>query len=964
MLEGLFTKLLYMSIQASLFILVILLIRVSFRKMPRKYICMLWCLAALRLMLPVTVESRFSLMPGTGELEETVTELMNGAFINMEPLSGEFVNGELISGQLVSGEPAEGNAALNGTQISNAGGISAVENTDAGIGSSANPIDSESGQALPVSKNSSEMSAEDQIKQAGLLLTRSALRSRIAALSWMTGAAGLLLYGLYSYLKVKAQVREAVHETDNIWLSDRVETPFLLGCVRPRIYLPFSVREEDRSYVIAHERAHISRGDHVSKLIGYLLLAVYWFQPLVWVAYILFCRDVEMACDEKVVALYGTEQKKRYSETLLHCSVDRHALLSNPLAFGEIDVKKRIGNVLHYKKPQLWLAGISLIVLGAAGLLFMTSRGSREEAAAEDPSRKWLQNDNEIFIARDAKDLTHDGVLDAIVFAVSPRAELGEGLSEDIDDYRDMSVEALFEEAFGEGHVYVYKGIDNFGSYESTPIWSMDGIGITRIENAQVSVVTRDAQDYLLVSSMEDVCEAVGYSYRVFSLSDSGEENVVYADAVDFHHSKLNYGVEAMEAGDLLEDTYDVETEEALKAFRDGLMEWLENATAIIITDVWADPVVFCTEDKDMDGNRVDPRLYYQQIWDKWLQEEVVPQTFGYQGYTGYLDQCRGWSYYDAFVDCDYDGDGLTDRVYRSEPQAKADAFLCDYQIEFGSGEMLLIEDAPSVGWPGIQAADMNGDGCNEILFGWEYIFSTNPSAFGEMALFEKKDGVYQEAQLPFTKDPENRWEQGLTLAYDFSIDKAEENHFRVTIQETGLEAELIYGADLGPWENLSELAPVYTSRFQEDKEGVSLFCQLGVLDKYCSDEVWAEVVYENGAYVFRNLDFVRNYSEFQPFADYDGQQYQLEITGPEYVASGRRTIAHVNVVYDEDNARHWTQSIEEENILECRLLAVTTDQGCDTLLCLTVLQGEEEVSVSYCWDEKERLFVKETVTN
>lgn len=179
---------------------------------------------------------------------------------------------------------------------------------------------------------------------------------------WLAGVAILLAYGLVSWLRLRRRVAEAVPLRDNLWLCDHIPTPFILGLFRPRIYLPSDMAEADIPYVEAHERAHLARRDHWWKPLGFLLLAVYWFNPLVWAAYLLFCRDVELACDEHVVSGWDAGARQAYSQALLACSVSHPTLSACPLAFGEVGVKERVKAVFHCKKPALWA------ILAAAGL--------------------------------------------------------------------------------------------------------------------------------------------------------------------------------------------------------------------------------------------------------------------------------------------------------------------------------------------------------------------------------------------------------------------------------------------------------------------------------------------------------------------------------------------------------------------------------------------------------------------
>lgn len=189
---------------------------------------------------------------------------------------------------------------------------------------------------------------------------------------WLAGMAALLIYTGLSYFRLYHRVRTAVRLKDNIWQSEAVASPFVLGIVRPRIYLPFHLSQKDTELILSHEQAHIRRHDHWWKPLGFAVLTVYWFNPLFWIAYFLFCRDIELACDEKAVKGFDTACRADYSETLLRCSAPRQGVAVCPLAFGELSVKQRVKEVLSYKKPALWLVILAVLAAVLAALLFAT----------------------------------------------------------------------------------------------------------------------------------------------------------------------------------------------------------------------------------------------------------------------------------------------------------------------------------------------------------------------------------------------------------------------------------------------------------------------------------------------------------------------------------------------------------------------------------------------------------------
>ena len=190
---------------------------------------------------------------------------------------------------------------------------------------------------------------------------------------WLAGLSAMLLYALAGFLRLRRTVSASLPTGGNLWICDDIPAPFILGILRPRVYLPSNLDEAQARYVIAHENAHLRHYDHFWKPLGYALLSVYWFHPLVWVAYILFCRDLELACDERVVREMKLSERAAYSQALLDCSRERGSVAACPLAFGETGVKTRVKAVLNYRKPAFWIVIVSVIVCAVVAVCFMTS---------------------------------------------------------------------------------------------------------------------------------------------------------------------------------------------------------------------------------------------------------------------------------------------------------------------------------------------------------------------------------------------------------------------------------------------------------------------------------------------------------------------------------------------------------------------------------------------------------------
>lgn len=313
-----FQKALNMSIAAGWLILAVIALRLLLRRAPKRFRLLLWAVVGLRLALPWSIESALSLIPSAQTFPE-------GIMLERAPVLDT------------------GISALNGAINP---GFTAAFTPELGV--SANPLQ--------------------------VLLP-------IAAAFWMLGAAAMLLWALVSWLRLRKRVREAVRLEENVYECE-IASPFVLGLFRPRIYLPFSLENGERELVLAHERAHITAGDHIIKPLGWLLLAAHWYNPLVWLAYALFCRDIELACDERVVRSLSLSDRADYSQALLDLSRPRGGVRACPLAFGESSVKGRVKSVLCYKKPAFWLVLLAVVVCVGAAVCFLTD--PKEEAEPVD----------------------------------------------------------------------------------------------------------------------------------------------------------------------------------------------------------------------------------------------------------------------------------------------------------------------------------------------------------------------------------------------------------------------------------------------------------------------------------------------------------------------------------------------------------------------------------------------------
>lgn len=331
-MSEIFPNVFNMSVSASYIIFAVLLLRLFLKRAPKAVNVFLWALVALRLVMPFSIESALSLVPTSEVVEKSA-------------LTDEFVLSEISASVSQPGEYA--------------------------------------------SNSVSDFSGAVQAENA---LDFNMLFSNVFPKIWLIGMAVMFIFAAVSFVRVKRSVKTAVRLCDNIYQSENVGSPFVFGIICPKIYLPFNVSEGDRENIISHEKAHIARRDHILKISAYIISAVHWFNPLVRLSYVLFCRDVELACDEKVIKNMSERKRVDYSQTLLNFSVKPKTASACPLAFGEVGVKKRMKSILNYKKPVAWIA-VAAVALGAvAAVCFLTN-----------PASNTLENIEFLKLTNDAK---------------------------------------------------------------------------------------------------------------------------------------------------------------------------------------------------------------------------------------------------------------------------------------------------------------------------------------------------------------------------------------------------------------------------------------------------------------------------------------------------------------------------------------------------------------------------------
>lgn len=334
-----FTQVLNLSISASWLVAAIIAVRYLLKAAPKALHCALWALVAIRLLCPVSFESGLSLIPSR--------EVIPESYLQMEPADEGFDSP--VRMEIVTNPNYEESVRID-TETT----VDRVQNFDL-----------------------------------------------FATVIWLAGMGAMAVYALYSYLSIRLRVRMAGWLSKNVWECDDINSPFILGLLRPRIYLPSGLDEATKAHVLAHENAHLKRLDHIWKPLGFALLAVHWFNPVMWAAYVLLCRDIELACDERVIKNLEKPAVRAYSEALVRCSVNHKMIAACPLAFGEVGVKGRIRSMLNYKKPGFWIILIAVIVSIAVAVCFLT------DPVEKPDTLKHIQEEDGCTIVSQTPETTH-----------------------------------------------------------------------------------------------------------------------------------------------------------------------------------------------------------------------------------------------------------------------------------------------------------------------------------------------------------------------------------------------------------------------------------------------------------------------------------------------------------------------------------------------------------------------------
>ena len=434
-------KVVNLSIQASWLVLVIILFRLAAAKAPKWSRVLLWGLVGIRLVCPVTLESMLSLVPSAKTISPDI---------------------------------------MTQTDPSVETGIPAVNST-------VNPLINYSFSPNP----------GDSVNPLQILIP-------LLSVIWLAGIGLLIIYTIVSYARLRYRLATAVHLRDNIWQSEWVTSPFVFGLVHPKIYLPFTLDEQTQQAVIAHEQAHLQRKDHWWKPLGFVILSVYWFNPLLWIGYLLFCRDIELACDEKAVREMDASQRADYSQALLDCTAHRHKVSVCPLAFGEVGIRQRVKAVLRYKKPTTWMVAGVLAICCIIAAAFLTSRPvdaaqQTSESFTEQLYSSITLQDNEILFTIPSE-LPKDAEFD---LHIAGRAEYEDGFSQSLHFLEEQQGQWQANQTYKIPYDSSYTDLtlDLFFEYSD---------GKTQNETIDLLAVINEASDSLETDAAVELNEATG----------------------------------------------------------------------------------------------------------------------------------------------------------------------------------------------------------------------------------------------------------------------------------------------------------------------------------------------------------------------------------------------------------------------------------------------------------------------
>lgn len=707
MLTMIFSRVVMMSLTGGIVIVMVLLIRLFLARAPKIFRYLLWGVVLVRLLCPFSFSSEWSVFQ---VMERAAAQHGLSSYVPQAKIPFWEID--------YAGGGAERSWTAGFSDETTDHGIANGEETSYVITLPTDEARFGKGQT-PAGSIRREETTSGVAKSQGRnpVLGFSVRDAEI--IIWAVGVLALWIYSVVSAFRLKRQLVGAVLDEKCgavlIYLCDYIRTAFVAGMLRPRIYLPTALTQTERQYILLHEKIHIRRGDHILRLLAFFALSLHWFNPLVWCAFFLSEKDMEMSCDEAVMRQMGTDLRAAYSASLLNLASGKKVFAGAPLGFGEGSVKSRIKNIMRYQKTAV-LAAVPLFALVAAVTVALGSnpagsgaadqntdvrRGSEvdetsEESSVQEPS---ISPESENSAER-------IGLLAAVV-----TDQMVCDIEGPILDYADGET-LIFHDDFG---LFVY----DMGRNALDSSVNLKALGCLNDKeqlNCEIFVSKDGKRVYLHPYDTEEL-----YLYDVAGRKAAREAY----DSTYYHEHNMDFFVPLKQTADCVDPDYTVWRSKdcaTLLGDRQGFV-YLESGSGMLID------LYYIVET----GGE---RTAYAKIFD---EEKGTGGLFEYASYTGYLDECTAWDGYLQFADQDYDGDKKADRVYRTN---LIDDEMCTYRIEFGNGDVLETKQL-GMGMPEIRSCDLNGDGAKEILIQLSYGFNSDPNAYGETALFEKKKGSY-----------------------------------------------------------------------------------------------------------------------------------------------------------------------------------------------------------------------------
>ncbi|MDE7416684.1 MAG: M56 family metallopeptidase [Lachnospiraceae bacterium] len=805
--KSFFSVVLNMSLTGGIVIVAVLLVRLLLRRVPKIFSYLLWGVVLLRLLCPVSFSSVLSVFQ---VVDISVTE--QGM---MQYMPQQNVQSGRQEGILPVQTSKNTSVGTNQYTASYSGFMDKIE------GSAQSSWDFE----------------------------------MVCSVVWIMGVTVLWVYSAVSIIFLKRKLIGAVSDEKNadknIYLCDYIGTAFVMGVLRPRIYLPTTLTENERRYILLHEETHIRRFDHIFRLMAFFALSIHWFNPLVWCAFSLSERDMEMSCDEAVMRKMGTDLRAAYSASLLNLASGKKVFAGAPLGFGEGNVKCRIQNIMRYKKTAALIA-VPVLALVIVVSVALGSNPAEKSISEDDPKENSIEGNHSAVNDANIQQTDQNGesaAADASI-AVKP-AVITDQMVCDIDgpilDYADENI-LIFHHYFG---LFVYD-ITQSRLDSSVNLRELGCLNAQDELDCEVFVSKAGQEVYLCP---EDAVNMYVYDVPSKKLVQQYYDRESFANNTDlFGHLKLTT--------DCIDPDYTVWRSADCVTLADYRYLYLECGSGMV-----EDLYFIVEQDRE--------RVQFAKIFE---DDTKVGGLFDYGDYTGYLDECTDWDGYEQFVHQDYDGDGKVDRVYRENI---ADYEMCTYSIEFGNGDLIQTKEI-GMGMPTVRTCDLNGDGVREILVQVYYGFGTDPNAYGETALFEKKNGSYEplmppeelctymEGKVPGLQGGNDLYNPSITVVYRNSENEFPEwasmppevyqevstPHIHLTVKELTGEAAvdtavfldsnlMFYYGDIGTEEEHQSVS--YDVVIVNDGKKDLIEFHFEAFNKWSLDEIVVTAAYENG---------------------------------------------------------------------------------------------------------------------